>query len=84
MPYCIRNGKCEYCDRIRYGADFCFFPQGCCPFDILGHPPEDMVKYRRELAVNIAVLESRTFITDMENIRLAELRAALASSYQKK
>ena len=43
-----------------------------------------MVKYRRELAVNIAVLESRTFITDMENIRLVELRAALAASYQKK
>lgn len=84
MPYCIRNGNCEYCDRIRYGVDFCFFPQGCCPFDILEHQPEDMVKYRRELAVNIAVLESRTFITDVENKRLSELRAALAISYQKK
>lgn len=84
MSICIRNGNCEYCDRSRYGTDFCFFPEGCCPFDLLSRPPEDMMQYRRELAVNIAVLGDRTFMTDMENKRLAKLRAALAASYQKK
>ena len=84
MPYCIRNGNCEYCDRLRCGTDFCFSPQGCCPFDILGHPPEDMVKYRRELALDISILSSRVFITKLEELRLKELRAALAASYQKK
>lgn len=82
--HCVKSGNCIYNDYSRSGENVCFFPEDCCPFDLLDSPPQNMNKYREQLAIAISTLSDRTFITNMEKERIMGLRAALAASYQKK
>ena len=56
MPLCPLDGHCAYNNRNVCGVDYCLFPIGGCPHDLLRDPPDDPVLYRRALGGTIAVL----------------------------
>lgn len=56
MPLCPLDGHCAYNNRNVCGVDYCLFPAGGCPHDLLRDPPDDPVLYRRALGGTIAVL----------------------------
>lgn len=56
MPLCPLDGHCAYNNRNVCGVDYCLFPVGGCPHDLLQNPPGDPVLYRRALGGTIAVL----------------------------
>lgn len=80
MPLCPLGGHCAYNNRNVCGVDYCLFPAGGCPHDLLQNPPGDPVLYRRALGGTIAVLvEMGRPEDDATLIRLRELfRASLA------
>ena len=56
MSLCPLDGHCVYNNRDFCGVNYCLFPAGGCPHDLLRNPPDNPVLYRRVLGGTIAML----------------------------
>lgn len=69
MPLCPLDGHCAYNNRNVCGVDYCLFPVGGCPYDLLHNSVDDPVRYRRALGGTIAVLVEMGRPEDDETLR---------------